>query len=207
MTGPMPSSRTGSTAALARRCLPERGDDTDLLEDSRLGGLRIGWGYARREMIDVLNRIRQPFNLSTATTRRRRGAIRDTAFAEWCRSENARLREWLRAALARAGVATDVSHTNFVLARFGDAAKPTPATRTCAATDHCPPCRRLRLPNCLRMTVGDEVGCHRLAASVAAFMEGGGERHLRPRGADRAWAQRLLHEPRDPPPCGSPARS
>jgi histidinol-phosphate aminotransferase len=137
-----------------------------------LGGLRIGWGYARRDMIDVLNRIRQPFNLSTAQLAAAEAAIRDTAFAEWCRTENARLRDWLRGELARAGVATDVSHTNFVLARFRDAAE----------ADACDAhlrgdgiiVRRVSgygLPQCLRMTVGDEVGCHRLAASVAAFME------------------------------------
>ena len=69
-------------------------------------------------------------------------------------------------------MATDVSHTNFVLARFRDAAE----------ADACDAhlrgdgiiVRRVAgygLPQCLRMTVGDEVGCHRLAASVAAFME------------------------------------
>jgi histidinol-phosphate aminotransferase len=137
-----------------------------------LGGLRIGWGYARREVIDVLNRIRQPFNLSTAQLAAAEAAIRDTGFSDWCRAENTRLREWLRAQLARAGVYTDVSHTNFVLARFRDAAE----------ADACDAhlrgdgiiVRRVAgygLPHCLRMTVGDEVGCHRLAASVASFME------------------------------------
>jgi len=29
-----------------------------------LGGLRIGWGYGPKAIIDVLNRVRQPFNLS-----------------------------------------------------------------------------------------------------------------------------------------------
>jgi histidinol-phosphate aminotransferase len=138
-----------------------------------LGGLRIGWGYARREMVDVLNRIRQPFNLSTAQLAAAEAAIRDTEFAEWCAAENARLRDWLRDALARAGVPTDASHTNFVLARFRD-------------TDEALACdahlrgdgilvRRVAgygLPHCLRITVGDEAGCHRVAASVAAFMRG-----------------------------------
>ncbi|TMV58809.1 aminotransferase class I/II-fold pyridoxal phosphate-dependent enzyme, partial [Thioclava sp. BHET1] len=30
-----------------------------------LGGLRIGWGYGPKEIVDVLSRIRGPFNLST----------------------------------------------------------------------------------------------------------------------------------------------
>ena len=137
-----------------------------------LGGLRIGWGYARREIVDVLNRIRQPFNLSTAQLAAAEAAIRDTAFAEWCRDENARLRGWLRSEFARAGVASDPSHTNFVLARFRDAAE----------ADGCDAhlrrdgilVRRVAgygLPECLRVTVGDEAGCRRVAASVAAFME------------------------------------
>ena len=35
-----------------------------------LGGLRIGWGYGPAAIVDVLNRVRQPFNLSNtqATT-------------------------------------------------------------------------------------------------------------------------------------------
>ena len=138
-----------------------------------LGGLRIGWGYARREIVDVLNRIRQPFNLSTAQLAAAEAAVRDTAFTDWCRAENARLREWLRAALSRAGVATDVSHTNFVLARFRDAEEAAACDAHLRADGII--VRRVAgygLPQCLRMTVGDEVGCHRLAASVAAFMEG-----------------------------------
>jgi histidinol-phosphate aminotransferase len=138
-----------------------------------LGGLRIGWGYARREIVDVLNRIRQPFNLSTAQLAAAEAAIRDTAFADWCREENARLRDWLRGELARSGLASDVSHTNFVLARFRDAAE----AEACDAhlRAHGIIVRRVAgygLPECLRMTVGDEAGTRRLAAAVAGFMEG-----------------------------------
>jgi histidinol-phosphate aminotransferase len=136
-----------------------------------LGGLRIGWGYARREVVDVLNRIRQPFNLSTAQLAAAEAAIRDTAFAERCRDENVRLRDWLRGALARAGVASDPSHTNFVLARFRDAAEAEGCDAHLRADGIL--VRRVAgygLPHCLRITVGDEVGCHRVAASVAAFM-------------------------------------
>jgi histidinol-phosphate aminotransferase len=138
-----------------------------------LGGLRIGWGYARREIVDVLNRIRQPFNLSTAQLAAAEAAIRDTGFAAWCRAENARLRDWLRAELARAGVDSDVSHTNFVLARFRDAAEAEACDAHLRADGII--VRRVAgygLPQCLRMTVGDEAGTRRLAASVAAFMEG-----------------------------------
>jgi histidinol-phosphate aminotransferase len=138
-----------------------------------LGGLRIGWGYARREVVDVLNRIRQPFNLSTAQLSAAEAAIRDTGFAAWCRAENVRLREWLRIELARAGVPTDDSHTNFVLARFRDGVEADACDAHLRADGII--VRRVAgygLPQCLRMTVGDEAGTRRLALSVAAFMEG-----------------------------------
>jgi hypothetical protein len=128
-----------------------------------LGGLRIGWGYAQREIVDVLNRIRQPFNLSNAQLAAAEAAIRDTGFASWCRAENARLREWLRGELARAGVLSDLSHTNFVLARFRDAEE----AEACDAHLRSEGIlvRRVAgygLPHCLRMTVGDEAGTRRL---------------------------------------------
>lgn len=135
-----------------------------------LGGLRIGWGYAAREIVDVLNRIRQPFNLSTAQLAAAEAAVRDTAYAEWCRTENARLRDWLRAEIARAGVASDPSHTNFVLARFRDATEAESCDTYLRSQGII--VRRVAgygLPQCLRITVGDEAGCRRVAEAVSAF--------------------------------------
>ena len=42
-----------------------------------LGGLRVGWGYAQQEVIDVLNRIRGPFNMSTMALAGAEAAVRD----------------------------------------------------------------------------------------------------------------------------------
>jgi len=140
-----------------------------------LGGLRIGWGYAQREVIDVLNRIRQPFNLSSAQLAAAEAAVRDVDYADWCRSENARLRAWLRAELAKSGVATDLSHTNFVLARFRDAAEAAACDAHLRAEGIL--VRRVvgyGLPDCLRITVGDEDGCRRVAQAVAAFRKTSG---------------------------------
>jgi histidinol-phosphate aminotransferase len=138
-----------------------------------LGGLRIGWGYAQRAVVDVLNRIRQPFNLSTAQLSAAEAAVRDTDYAAWCAAENARLRDWLRDALARVGVASDPSHTNFILARFRDADEALACDAHLRADGIL--VRRVAgygLPQCLRITVGDEAGCRRVAASVATFMRG-----------------------------------
>ena len=137
-----------------------------------LGGLRVGWGYGPHAVIDTLNRVRGPFNLSETQLVTAEAAVRDRDWAERCRSENARLREWLRAALAELGVPSDPSSANFVLARFAGEAE----------ADACEAALRqdailvrktkgYKLPDCLRITVGTEADCRRVAASVARFRE------------------------------------
>lgn len=135
-----------------------------------LGGLRIGWGYGPKAIIDVLNRIRGPFNLSTTQLEVAEAAVRDQDFVNRCRAENARMRHWLSEALAELGVPSDTSMANFVLARFA-------SDEEAAACDSFLQSQGLivrrvagyKLPNCLRITVGDEASCRRVAHAVAQF--------------------------------------
>lgn len=137
-----------------------------------LGGLRVGWGYGPQELIDVLNRVRQPFNLSDIQMQVAEAAVRDTAFVEKCRADNARLRAWLAEALMELGVPSDTSCANFILARFASEEEATACdaflkkegiiVRMVAGYG---------LPNCLRITVGDEAGCRRVAHAVKSFKE------------------------------------
>lgn len=138
-----------------------------------LGGLRIGWGYAPRAIIDVLNRVRQPFNLSNTQLAAAEAAVRDTAYTEKCRTDNARLRAWLAEALETHGVPSDPSETNFLLARFKDEAE-------ASACDEYLKSQGLivrkvggyGLPNCLRITIGDEPACRRVAHAIGQFKGG-----------------------------------
>ena len=135
-----------------------------------LGGLRIGWGYGAKAIIDVLNRIRGPFNLSNTQLDAAEAAMRDQEYVIRCRTDNARMRVWLAEALAELGVPSDTSLANFVLARFADAAEAE------ACDDYLREqgliVRRVagyKLPHCLRITVGDESACRRVAHAVAQF--------------------------------------
>lgn len=135
-----------------------------------LGGLRIGWGYARREVIDVLNRLRQPFNLSAAQMEAAEAAVRDREFAAHCIAENARLRAFLRDALVQMGIGCDESHANFVLARFADADEAGRADAALRAEGIL--VRKVagyKLPQALRITVGDETACRRIVDVLARF--------------------------------------
>lgn len=136
-----------------------------------LGGLRVGWGYGPGHVIDVLNRVRGPFNLSTAALVAAEAAIRDTGWTDACRAANAANRATLAAALAAHGVPSDPSEANFLLARFRDAAEAEAADR--ALRDAGIIVRRVagyKLPQALRITIGDEAACARVADAIGAFM-------------------------------------
>ena len=97
-------------------------------------------------------------------------AVRDTAYVAKCRADNARWRDWLATGLAEIGVPTDTSTANFILARFGSEEEAN------ACDDHLRAegilVRRVagyKLPNCLRITVGDESACRRIVHAVAQF--------------------------------------
>ncbi len=139
-----------------------------------LGGMRVGWGYGAKAVIDVINRIRGPFNLSAAALAAAEAAVRDEAFLVTGRTENAKWRDWLAHALADVGVPSDTSSANFILARFADAEE----AEACDAhlRGEGIIVRRVAgygLPNCLRITVGDESGCRRVAHAVAQFKAAG----------------------------------
>ncbi len=135
-----------------------------------LGGMRVGWGYGPAAIIDVLNRVRGPFNLSAAALAAGEAAIGDTGYVEHCRAENARWRAWLAEALATAGVPSDTSCANFILARFADQQE---AERCDQYLQSQGLIVRLvagyKLPNALRITVGDEIACRRVATAIATF--------------------------------------
>lgn len=135
-----------------------------------LGGLRIGWGYGSQSIIGVLNRIRGPFNLSNAQLETAEAAVRDRDHVNRCREENTRMRAWLAEALAERGVPSDTSTANFILARLADEQE----AEACDAFLQSEGLivRRVAgygLPNCLRITVGDEASCRRVAHAIGQF--------------------------------------
>lgn len=138
-----------------------------------LGGMRIGWAYAPRPIVDVINRIRGPFNLSAPAIAAAEAAVRDIDYVERIRADNIRLRDWLAGALMEKGVPSDHSMANFILARFGSEDE----ANACDAHLRSEGIivRRVAgygLPHCLRITVGDEPSCRRVAHAIGQFKAG-----------------------------------
>ncbi|NNC72022.1 MAG: histidinol-phosphate transaminase [Sphingomonadaceae bacterium] len=91
---------------------------------SKIYGLaaeRIGWAFGPPPVIEALNRIRAPFNVTTAGQAAAMAALQDTDFVENSREHNARWRDWLEnriAALGNAGLRSIPSKANFLLVLF-----------------------------------------------------------------------------------------
>jgi histidinol-phosphate aminotransferase len=138
-----------------------------------LGSLRVGWGYGPAALVDVLNRIRGPFNLSQSALDAAEAAMRDLEYTNHCRAENEKWRTWLANGLSEIGVPSDVSQANFILARFSNQDE----AERCDAylQSNGLVVRRVggyNLPNALRITVGDESACRHVLAAVREFKAG-----------------------------------
>jgi histidinol-phosphate aminotransferase len=136
-----------------------------------LGGMRIGWAYAPPAVIDVLNRVRAPFNVSIAAQAAAIAALTEPGWLERSRAHNSAARAVLTESLQKAGIRVWPSEGNFVLADFetGERARAADAylrtrgiiVRALGAYD---------LPHCLRITVGDADEVAMVAETLAAFM-------------------------------------
>ncbi|MGB0798569.1 MAG: aminotransferase class I/II-fold pyridoxal phosphate-dependent enzyme, partial [Planktomarina sp.] len=119
----------------------------------------------------VLNRVRGPFNLSAPALVAGVAAVQSPEFAEKSRTENATCLTWLAGELEQLGVASDPSHSNFILARFKDQAQAEACDDFLQTQGII--VRRVGsygLPNCLRITIPDMDGCRRLMAAITTFM-------------------------------------
>ncbi|CAI6059688.1 Histidinol-phosphate aminotransferase [Paenibacillus sp. JJ-100] len=80
-----------------------------------LASLRIGYGIARPEVIDLINRVREPFNTSRFGQVAAKAALQDQAFVQECSQRNAADREWLQNEFSRLGLRYFSSQGNFIL--------------------------------------------------------------------------------------------
>jgi histidinol-phosphate aminotransferase len=120
-----------------------------------LGGMRIGWCYAPPAVVDVLDRVRSPFNVSVAAQASAIAALAEPGWVEAGREHNAVQRPRLTAGLEAAGIKVWPSEANFVLADLE-------TTETANAADAFLRSRGIivrkvggyGLPRCLRVTVG-----------------------------------------------------
>lgn len=91
---------------------------------SKIYGLaaeRVGWAYGPASIIEAINKIRGPFNVTSAAQAGAVAALADQDWVNHCREHNTRWRTWLAdevAKLGNAGLRAVPSAANFILVTF-----------------------------------------------------------------------------------------
>ncbi len=85
-----------------------------------LGGMRIGWCYAPPGIVDVLNRVRGPFNVSVAAQAAAIAALAEPGWVEAGCAHNAEYRPKLAAGIEAAGAEGLAERGEFRAGRSGD---------------------------------------------------------------------------------------
>jgi histidinol-phosphate aminotransferase len=88
-----------------------------------LAGLRVGFAMAQPALTDLLNRVRQPFNVNSLAQAAAIAALNDKEFLTKSFEVNRNGKEQLQKAFEKLGLQFVPSYANFVLVKVGDAAR------------------------------------------------------------------------------------
>ena len=138
-----------------------------------LGGMRLGWAYGPTAVIDVLNRVRGPFNVGAAAQAAGTAAIRDVAFTGEVRAHNTRWLPWTRDQLSALGLSVTDSVGNFLLVCFDGLADHDAEAADAFLKRNGIIVRRMAgygLPECLRITIGREEEMRAVVDALARFL-------------------------------------
>lgn len=134
-----------------------------------LAGLRVGYGVAHPQVADLMNRIRQPFNVNHVAQAAACAALDDTAFIERSNVLNRAGMHQLTAGFAGLGLDWIESSGNFVSVRVGDAARIFRQLLEQGVIVR--PVTGYGLPEHLRVTVGLESENQRFLEALAKCMK------------------------------------
>ena len=139
-----------------------------------LAGERVGWATGAPHLIDILNRLRGPFNVASGAQATALAALGDQAFVDSSRAHNAGERDRFEAALAplgNAGVRVLPSAANFVLVLFADDAMAARVQAALAEGGYAVRHLGGALGNALRITIGSAQHMDEVAILVRAAVE------------------------------------
>lgn len=138
-----------------------------------LASLRLGWCYGSAEVIDVINRVRGPFNNTGPALAAGLAAVADQDHIEKARRHNDKWLKRLGEELPRSGIDVLPSVCNFVLLRFAAGGAHNSKAADAFLTGRGILARNVdnyHLPNCLRVSIGLDHEMDALLLALKEFM-------------------------------------
>lgn len=160
----LPEGRRSPAPAWLRR-FPNLVLSRTLSKAYGLAGLRVGFGLAHPEVAELMNRVRQPFNVNHLAMVAAKAALGDDEFIARSREVNAAGLAQLAAGFERLGLDYIPSSGNFVAVRVGDAAAA--YARLLAEGVIVRPVANYGMPAHLRVTVGTPAQNERFLGALA----------------------------------------
>src|SRR5260370_16795853 len=136
-----------------------------------MGGLGLGWMYGPAGVVDVISRLRQPFNVSLAAKAAGIAGLEDIAHTDASRTNNDIWLPWLSSELGKLGLKPLPSVGNFVTVGFGSRERASAANDWLMNDGLIP--RMIAgygLPEHLRITIGTETEVKAVRDSLARFV-------------------------------------
>jgi len=135
-----------------------------------LAGLRVGFAFAHPQVAELMNRVRQPFNVSNIAQAAATAALSDQDFVHKSRALNAQGMQALTAGFNRLGLSWIPSCANFVSFKVPKAADV--FQRLLRQGVIVRPIASYGMPEHLRVTVGTEAENKRFLAALEAVLTG-----------------------------------
>ena len=135
-----------------------------------LAALRVGYGLMNANVAEMLNRVRQPFNVNALAQAAAVAALGDVDYVAESRALNAQGRAELEDGFAKLHLAFVPSHANFVLVKVGAAARV--YERLLEQGVIVRPVANYALPEWLRVTVGVGAENRRCLDALAIALAG-----------------------------------
>lgn len=138
-----------------------------------LAGLRVGWCYGPKAIIDTLERVRGPFNVNSLAIAAASAAVKDRAHVENAVAHNNKWLEILTHELTSLGLRVTPSVGNFLLIHFPDTSEKSASQADAFLTQRGLILRAVTgygFPNALRMTIGLEESNNAVIAALKEFL-------------------------------------
>jgi len=133
-----------------------------------LAGLRVGYAIARPDIVTLLNKVRQPFNVTSLGQIAAIAGLDDAEHVRRTLEVNARGIEYLETEFRRLGLAYVPTHANFILVDVGDGAAVFEKLMRAGVIVR--PMGGYNFPRHVRISVGTEAENRRLVEALAKLV-------------------------------------